>query len=253
MDRLTGKVILVAGGGGIGNGLAIRYAAEGANVILGDTDVTVAQTAVDEIVAAGGSAVATLLDGADESSVEAAIALAVDTFGGLDGLHANFASFLEGEANADLLGTPLDMFDEVMRVNARGFTLCTKLVLPHLLERGGGAIVYTSSGAAHAPQPGRVAYGMSKAAIHSLVRHVALRFGPQGVRANAIAPGVIAHKRFWEVMPPEYVDAMKAEIPMRRLGTPEDIAALGALLLSDEGSFINGQVISVDGGGSMRL
>jgi NAD(P)-dependent dehydrogenase (short-subunit alcohol dehydrogenase family) len=98
-----------------------------------------------------------------------------------------------------------------------------------------------------------VAYGMSKAAIHSLVRHVALRFGPQGVRANAIAPGVIAHKRFWEVMPPEYVDAMKAEIPMRRLGTPEDIAALGALLLSYDGSFINGQVISVDGGGSMRL
>jgi NAD(P)-dependent dehydrogenase (short-subunit alcohol dehydrogenase family) len=147
----------------------------------------------------------------------------------------------------------MDIYDDVMRVNARGFLLCTRYVVPEMLARGGGSIVYTSSGAAHQPETVRVAYAMSKAAGHALMRHVAARFGPDGIRANVISPGLVAHKRFWEVMPAEVADAMKANIPIGRLGAPEDIAAMGALLMSDEGSFITGQVISVDGGGTMRL
>jgi len=250
--RLQGKVIVVAGGGGIGGGLAKRYAGEGASVVLGDISEAVARETVDEITAAGGTATALQLDGSDDASIKAAVDLAVSSYGGLDGFHANFANFGDGNSPVDVLDLPMDIYDEVMHVNARGFVLCTQRALPPMLERGGGSIVYTSSGSAHQPMASRTAYSMGKAAGHALMRHVATKFGPRGIRANTIAPGVIAHKRFWEVMDPKIVDEFKAIIPIGRLGAPEDIAAMGALLMSDEGSFITGQVISVDGGASMR-
>jgi NAD(P)-dependent dehydrogenase (short-subunit alcohol dehydrogenase family) len=115
---LEGKTILVAGAGGIGNGLAIRYAAEGANLVLGDIDLATAQQAVDEITKAGGNAVATVLDGSDEQSIVAAVALCLDKFGGIDGLHCNFACMTDGDPTVDILGLPLEIYDETMRVNA---------------------------------------------------------------------------------------------------------------------------------------
>lgn len=250
--RLKGKVIVVAGGGGIGGGLARRYAAEGAAVVLGDVDPATVEAQVAEIVAAGGTAIGTALDGADEASVNAAVALAVGKFGGLDGFHANFASFKDGESGEDILGLPMEAFDEVMRVNARGFVLCTRAAIPEMLKRGGGSLVYTTSGAAFMGETVRLAYAMSKLAVHALVRNVANRFGREGIRANAIAPGVVSHARFEAVMEPDVVADMASRIPVGRLGRPEDIAAMGALLMSDEGSFITGQVLSVDGGNSMR-
>ena len=250
VKRLEGKVVIVAGAGGIGNELARRYVDEGAKVVLGDINFETARITADEINL--GRAVPIELDGGDDASIKAAVDLAVSRFGGLDGLHVNFANFRDGENAEDILGLPLEVFDDVMRVNARGFLLCTRHAIPAMLARGGGSIVYTSSGAAHMGEPVRVAYSMSKASTHALMRHVAARFGPEGIRANIIAPGVVAHKRFWEVMPAEVVEEMKARIPVGRLGEPADIAAMGALLMSDEGSFINGQVISVDGGTTMR-
>jgi NAD(P)-dependent dehydrogenase (short-subunit alcohol dehydrogenase family) len=217
-----------------------------------DINAAIARAAAEEIIASGGRAAAIELDGADDESIRAAIDLAVSSFGGLDGFHANFANFRDGESGADVLGLTMDIFDDVMRVNARGFVLCTRHAVRAMLARGGGSIVYTSSGAAHMGEPVRVAYAMSKAAENALMRHVARRFGPEGIRANVVAPGVVAHNRFWEVMPTDVVDEMKARIPVGRLGEPSDIAAMSALLMSDEGSFITGQVISVDGGGSMR-
>jgi NAD(P)-dependent dehydrogenase (short-subunit alcohol dehydrogenase family) len=130
--------------------------------------------------------------------------------------------------------------------------LCTRAAIPEMLKRGGGSIVYTTSGAAFMGETVRLAYAMSKLAAHALVRHVANRFGRDGIRANAIAPGVVSHARFYEVLDPEVIKAMADRIPIGRLGRPEDIAAMGALLMSDEGSFITGQVLSVDGGNSMR-
>lgn len=250
--RLKGKVIVVAGGGGIGGGLARRYAAEGAAVVLGDIDRALAEAQAGEITAAGGTAIATALDGGDEASINASVALAVSRFGGLDGFHANYASFRDGESGEDILGLPMAAYDEVMHVNARGFVLCTRAAIPEMLKRGGGSLVYTTSGAAFMGETVRLAYAMSKVAVHALVRHVANRFGGQGIRANAIAPGVVSHARFEAVMDPEIVAQMAARIPVGRLGRPEDIAAMGALLMSDEGSFITGQVLSVDGGNSMR-
>jgi NAD(P)-dependent dehydrogenase (short-subunit alcohol dehydrogenase family) len=252
MQRLNGKVIVVAGGGGIGGGLARRYATEGAAVVLGDLDAASTEPIVEDIRKAGGTALGTALDGADEASVNAAVALAVERFGGLDGFHANFASFKDGESGADILDLPMDVFDEVMRVNARGFVLCTRAAIPEMLKRGGGSLVYTTSGAAFSGEPVRLAYAMSKVAAHALVRNVANRFGREGIRANAIAPGLITHERFEAVMDPDLVRQMAARIPVGRIGTPQDIAATGALLMADEGSFINGQVLSVDGGVTMR-
>jgi NAD(P)-dependent dehydrogenase (short-subunit alcohol dehydrogenase family) len=147
---------------------------------------------------------------------------------------------------------PLEIYDEVMRVNARGFVLCTRRAIPAMLARGGGSMLYTSSGAAFVGEQVRVAYAMSKVATHALMRHVARRFGPNGIRANVIAPGVIAHPRFDTVISPSVAEQLKSHTAIRRLGRPTDIAAMGALLMSDEGSFITGQVISVDGGNSMR-
>ncbi|KHK93170.1 SDR family NAD(P)-dependent oxidoreductase [Novosphingobium malaysiense] len=250
--RLKDKVVVVAGAGGIGNGLARRYADEGAAVVLGDIDAAAADAAAAEIAGTGGTIVATHLDGSDEASIKAVVDLAVARFGGLDGFHANYASFRDGESSDDVLGLPLDVFDDVMRVNTRGFLLCTRHAVPAMLERGGGAIVYTSSNAAFMGETVRVAYAMSKTAIHALMRHVAQTFGPRGIRANVIAPGVIAHQRFDEVMPADVVKAFEAQTAIRHLGSPADIAAMGALLMSDDGRYVTGQVISVDGGASMR-
>lgn len=251
-DRLKDKVIVVAGAGGIGSGLARRYAAEGASVVVGDIDEYAARTLAAEIAESGGRAAGTHLDGGDDASIKGLVDLAVANFGGLDGFHANYASFKDGESGEDILGLPMEVYDEVMHVNARGFVLCTRHALPHMLARGGGSMVYTTTGGAYQGEPVRCAYAMSKSAVHALVRHVARRFGPQGIRANAIAPGVIAHGRFHEVLPEEVKATLRETNLVKTFGKPEDIAAMGALLMADEGSFITGQVISVDGGGLMR-
>jgi NAD(P)-dependent dehydrogenase (short-subunit alcohol dehydrogenase family) len=248
--RLAGKAIIVAGAGGIGAGLARRYASEGASVLIGDIEGAAAEAAANEITDAGGTAVATWLDGADEASVQAVVAQAVSLFGGLDGFHCNFACFRGGDE--DLLNLAMEDFDEVMRVNTRGFVLCTRAALPPIIARGGGAILYTSSGAAYMGQPGRVAYAMSKVALHALMRNVASRYGRDGVRANALTPGMVTHPKFEALVPADCAQAMVEVTPMHRLGRPADVAAMAALLMSDEGNFVSGQVISVDGGKTMR-
>jgi NAD(P)-dependent dehydrogenase (short-subunit alcohol dehydrogenase family) len=250
MRRLEGKCILVAGGGGIGAELAASFAREGAKVVLGDLDGQAANAAAAQIQAEGGDAAGVRLDGADEASVAAAVDLCCRTYGGLDGLHANFASFADQGAETGVLGLSLEDYDESMRVNARGFLLCTQKALPHIIARGGGCILYTSSAGAYRSEA-RVAYGMSKAAGHALMRHVAARFGAQGVRANTIAPGSIMHDK-WESERPLLERALSRTPLSTRLGRPLDIAALATLLMSDDGSFITGQVISVDAGLTMR-
>jgi len=254
MDRiLEGKNLLVAGAGGIGNALALRYTTEGANVVLGDIDLATAEEAAHAIAANGGQAIAIKLDGADEQSIEAAVKLCLDTYGGLDGLHANFAFMADGNPQVGILELPMEIYDETQRINARGFYLCTRAVLPPMLERGGGSIVYTSSAVGDAGSPAQVAYAMSKAAGHALMRHVATRFGPAGVRANTLAPAMTLHSRIEKLVPLELIEVARSAAALKsRVGRPNDLAAMGALLLSDDGSYITGQVISIDGGTTMR-
>jgi len=250
--RLGGKVILVAGAGGIGDGLVMRYAAEGASVVVGDINARAAERVADEANAAGGKVVGIRLDGADEESIAAMVARAVSEFGGIDGLHANFTLVGSGDFG-DILELPMEEWDQSMSIDARGYVLCTRHVLPEMRKRGGGSIVYTSSDAVYMAEPVRLAYAMTKSAIGGLVRNVAARFGPEGIRANVISCGLIWHKKLEQFFTPEMVEQGKQGNALKtRLGTPEDIAAMGALLLSDEGGFITGQSISVNGGALMR-
>lgn len=250
--RLVGKVIIVAGAGGIGTGLAKRYVAEGASVIVGDIDAAAAEDAAAQAGEGGGAVCGVALDGADEESIRSAVERAQIDFGGLDGFHANFACFKDDDRSGALLELSMDSFDEVTRVNMRGFVLCTRLAIPAMLKRGGGSILYTSSAASFVAQPVHVAYAMSKVAVHALMRHVATRYGPDGIRANALTPGVVTHPRFEEVVPKEFADAMREATPRRRLGLPSDVAAMSAFLMSDDADFVTGQLISVDGGRTMR-
>ena len=253
MQRLDGKTILIAGGGGIGGGLARRFADEGANVVLGDIAEQAAEELAHAIAATGGSIIATRLDGTDEESAGAAVRLACTRFGGLDGMHANFATFVDGDFERGVLELPLEHFDETLRVNLRGYFLCTRAALPAMLERGSGAIVYTSSPAACNGQPTQVAYATAKAGIEAIMRHVAARYGARGIRANCISPGSTLHERLEQELDEDTKQwCLGLALIKSRLGRPEDIAAMSALLMSDEGSYITGQVIGVDGGVVMR-
>jgi len=146
----------------------------------------------------------------------------------------------------------LASYDAVMNVNARGYFLCTRAAIPALIKRGGDAIIYTSSGASFLGMPVRIAYSMSKAAVNALMRSVASRFGPQGVRANALTPGMCVHDGVKEHMSSEQLKAIEATVPLGRLGSPEDVAAMSAFLMSDGACYVSGQLISVDGGKTMR-
>lgn len=252
--RLEGKTILVAGGGGIGSALAQRYAREGANVVLGDIAEHSAVETIEQIRSFGGSALATQLDGTDERSITAAVDLACKRFGGLDGLHVNFASFVDQDQDVGVIELPLESFDETIRVNLRGYYLCTRMALPAILDRKGGSIIYTSSPAASKGEPTRVAYAVSKAGGQALMRHVAARYGVRGVRANCISPGSVLHARHEAALDPAMKEWLYGLALIKsRLGRPEDVSAMCALLMSDEGSYVTGQVISVDGGVTMRL
>lgn len=251
MERLKGKVILIAGAGGIGNACAKRLASEGASVVLGDIDADVAKTCAGEITQAGGNAVGLELDGSEEDSIAEAVELASSRFGGLDGLHVNYLAPIEGDT-LDVLDIPMADWDEVIRINQRGYVLCTRHALPVMLERGGGSIIYTVSDAVYMGEPVRVGYAMCKAAITALMRHVARRFGSEGVRANAIAPGLILHDKVEAMMPEEFLELSKQQTLTGNLGRPEDIAAMAALLMSEDGRHVTGQVMAVNGGTVMR-
>jgi len=250
--QLENKVVIIAGLGGIGNGLARRYADEGARLVIGDLDEEVVSRVVGEIDSERVRGVA--LDGADEESVTAIVKLAVDTFGRLDGVHVNFTNAADAYLPGGVVELPLEAFDEVMRVNTRGFVICAKHAIPPMIESGGGSIVFTASIEAYNGGGSRVSYAMSKAAELALMRHIARKYGPKGIRANAIAPGLIWHYKFDEQWMPEgVVEQTRARQMIKsRFGNPDDVAALGALLLSDDGSFITAQTISVDGGVTFR-
>ncbi len=249
MQRLQGKSVIVFGSAsGIGAASAQRMAQEGARVCLADVNVEGAQALAADIVKAGGEAFAVACDISDEASVKAAVDAAVGRFGGLNGAHINAADMRVINQDVDALEIDLGVFDRTMSVNLRGHLLCTRAVLPHLLSKGRGAIVYTSSPASDAGEPTRVAYAVSKSGINALMRHVASRWGAAGITANCVSPGLTLTASASAAVGDEFKKAMLARMANTRLGTPEDQAAMVALLMSADGDWINGQIIRVDGG-----
>ena len=253
MRGLKDKVFIVAGGGsGIGAATAQRLAEEGAAVVVGDIHQENARQVAGEIVAGGGKALAVQFDMAIDTSVGALVSAAVEKFGGLDGMHVNAADLVAIKSDTDALSVPLDIFDRTLAVNLRGHLLCTRHALPELLKRGGGSMVYTSSAAAYFAGPQRVSYGMSKSGLHSLVRHVATRWGKEKVRSNAIAPGLVMTDTLRRGLPEQEQRAHVTRALSWRLGEGKDIAAAVAFLLSSDGEWITGQVLCVDGGLTVR-
>jgi len=255
MRGLQDKVAVVAGGaGGIGSATSIRLGEEGVAVVVADLDNDAALAVAGRITDAGGRAVGTRVDISDEQSVGEMVALAVERFGGLDILHANAADLSAGTLGRDsnALDVPLDAFDRALAVNLRGHLLCTRAAIPEILQRGGGALVYTSSGAAFMGEPERPAYAMSKSGLNALVRHVASKWGRKHIRANAVAPGLVLTEGPRSVLSEDFMKMALRGTRSWRLGEPEDIAAMVAFLVSSDGEWINGQVLSVDGGASLR-
>jgi NAD(P)-dependent dehydrogenase (short-subunit alcohol dehydrogenase family) len=248
---LNGKVGIIAGGArGIGAATARRLAEEGASVVIGDLLIDQARETAEAIAANGGKAIAVELDGTHAESQAAIVAQAIEAYGGLDFYHSNLAGGTEGDIDA--LNCPVEVLDKSFAINTKSHFLATQAALPAMLERGGGAMIYTSSGAAAGGAAWQVAYPMTKNAIHALARHVANRWGKQGIRANAICPGLVLTEAVKIHLTDDYVAKATKAIPHTRLGQPEDIAAAVAFLASADGEWVNGQVWHVNGGTLQR-
>ena len=247
-SRLAGKVVLVSGGASdIGRATARRLAAEGAHVVVGDVAPGGAKAVADEIRATGGSAAGLECDVRTEDSVASFVARAAAEFGGVDAVDHN-AAWSHPRLDTDAIGVDLGVWDRALAITTRGALLLARHAIPHMAERGGGSIVAISSGTSTIGESTRVSYGVSKAALNQLVRHLAVRYGPDGIRANAIAPGFILTATATAMVPQDIVDRLAHANPTRRLGRPEDIAAVVAFLCSDDAAYVNGQVLHVDGG-----
>jgi NAD(P)-dependent dehydrogenase (short-subunit alcohol dehydrogenase family) len=251
MRRLEGKTAIVTGGAsGIGAATAMRLSSEGAQVVVADINLEGAERVAQEIVASGGEAVATYMDLNDEVSIKAMVETTLRKYGKLEILHNNAADmrpeFLVGDTAIEVMTS--DLWDRTFHANTRGTMLSIKYALSALVAAGNSAIINTSSGAALAGDLYRPAYGSSKAAINTLSTYVATQYGKKGVRSNVISPGIILTAKAEEANTPETMASFLRHTLSRQIGRPEDIAAVVAMLASDDGRYINGQVIAVDGG-----
>jgi len=248
--RVEGKAALVTGaGGGIGAACALMLAREGAAVAVADIDLAAAQRTAARIEEEGGRAIALRVDMGDEASVIAMVDAAAQALGGLDILHNNAADTrLSGTRDSAVEKVDTGVWDDILRINLRGTMIASRAAIPHLRKRG-GAIINTSSNAALAGALSHSAYSASKAAINSLTQSIATQHGKEGIRCNAVSPGLIVTPATQD----SYAASGVGDIMLRhqlspRLGRPEDIAAAVVFLASDEAAFITGQVICVDGG-----
>lgn len=248
MKGLSGKVAIVTGGAsGIGAAACRRFVAEGARVAIGDIDGARAEALAREL---GPSALAVQFDAEDVDSVAHLVHAAAAHFGRLDFLFNNAALMANEIIRRDTnpVDIEFELWDRVQRVNVRGYLAGCKYAIPHMLEQGGGAIVMTASGSGVLGDIANIAYGASKAAIMSLARYVATQFGKQAIRCNAINPGLIRTEGGMKNVYGPMVDIMARNTLTPRLGRAEDVAAMAVFLCSEDGEFITGQSICVDGG-----
>lgn len=240
----------------LGGATARRLAQEGARVVVGDIDEAAAQRTVDLITKDGGAAVAHRFDASDEPSVQALMGRAIAEYGGIDGIHANAmdmsAATLGADGEHDLLTLPLGVWQRTIDVGLTGLLLCARYSIPSMLERGGGSVVATASGAVYVGEPVRLAYQTVKTGMTAMIRHVASRWGSEGIRANAVAPGWVPGPTRLAEVDPETSRRMLRQARSNRFGRPDDIAAMVTFLMSDDGAWVTGQVLAVDGGATMR-
>lgn len=252
--KLEGKRILITGSGsGLGAEMARTFAAEGATVgVVANTNRAGAEAVAGEIEAAGGRAMVGAADVADERSVAALFSWFVDALGGIDVL-VNNAAIVGGPimgADRDIHEMDVEVWDRTMTVNLRGAMLCTKHALPSMMRQKAGSIVNISNTSSQGlPQWSRPAYATSKAGMNLLTRYTAARYGRDGVRCNAILPGMILTRNVVEGNLSAEAIARIARHQLTPVnGTPADITAVALLLASDDAPFLTGALIPVDGG-----
>jgi NAD(P)-dependent dehydrogenase (short-subunit alcohol dehydrogenase family) len=242
------KVALVTGGSaGIGRATALAFARNGARVVVADVADEAGEETVRMIREAGGEAIYVHADVSSATEVEAMVGRAIDAFDRLDYAFNNAG--IEGE-QAPTHGCTEENWDRVLAINLKSVWLCIRFQIPHMLRRGGGAIVNCSSVAGLVGFAGIPAYTASKHGIIGLTKTAALDYATQGIRVNAICPGVI-HTEMVDRFThgdPSALEQLTASGPMGRMGTPEEIADAVLWLCSDGASFVTGQAIAVDGG-----
>lgn len=249
MDAISGllehKVAIITGASrGIGAVAARAFAAAGAAVVLAARDEQALEAVARDIRADDRRAVAVPTDVGDPDSVRRLVERALDVHGRLDAAFNNAGG---GHMPTPLADVSVDDFDRTVQVNLRGVFLCMKYEIPAMLRGGGGAIVNMSSTAGLRAVPGIASYVASEHGVIGLTQAAALDYAERGIRVNAIAPGTIATSRLADV-PEQAREQIARAIPMRRLGRPEEVAAVAAWLCSDLASFVTGTTITADGG-----
>lgn len=245
MNRLEGKVAIITGGvQGIGRGCALRVAQEGAKVIIGDLQDD-DQTARD-IVAAGGEAVHVTMDTRRREDWNGLVETAMSQFGAVN-LLGNVAGVVNHFSPDNVIELNDEGWDSVIDTDLRGYWLGMQACIPKMLEVGDGAIVNISSMAALKGMENLAAYSAAKGGVIGLSYATAYEYGRQGIRVNVICPGTINTPILKDVLPSS-VESFKEQHIIRRLGEPEDIAAAMAYFFSDDGNFLTGEVLPVDGG-----
>jgi len=245
---MNGKIALVTGAGsGIGRSTALAFAGAGASVVVGDIDTEGAEETVEAITADGGTAAHVECDVTDEGAVRAAVASAVENYGGLD--YACNNAGIEGHP-ALVTDMDADEFRRVLDVNVMGVFFGMKHQIPAMLERGGGVIVNVSSTAGYRGYPQMSPYVASKHAVTGMTKTVALEYATRGIRVLSVHPAAIETPMISRAMAenPDLATSMEAMHPIGRVGQPREIADVVVFLCSDGASFMTGSQIVVDGG-----
>ncbi len=252
--RLEGKTALVTGAaGGIGRGIARRFAAEGAKVGILDLRAEACQLVVEEIAAAGGQALALAADIREPAAVAAAHETLRAAFGPITVLVNNAAVMPTGALHE----TSIADFDRVVAVNLRGTYLVSRALIPGMLAAGGGSIIHLASVTGLTGLPGIAAYSMTKGALIALARAMSTDYAAQGIRTNSVSPGTIDSPMLHDFLaaqsdPAALRQDFDAMHPLGRVGRIDEVANVCLFLASDEASFVTGSNYEVDGGYSSR-
>lgn len=250
MNRLAGKRCIITGAGsGIGRASALRFAEEGAAVLVVGRSHDNTEETARLIREAGGKAEAMVADATAEPAVEAMVQRCVAAFGGLDVFFANAGT---PGTNATVLEQTVEEWNDVWRVNVISCMLAIKHAGRHMVGQRSGSIILTSSAGSLRANAGGISYCASKAAVNSLAQTAANAFSGQGVRVNAILPGLVETQMTRKVFEFARERGKEGRIghmtPLQRAGQPHEIAAMAAFLASEDSSFVTGQLYAVDGG-----